>query len=94
MRKCLVTAVLGAAVLLPAAQAAAATGTAVSGPQVRSGIVKTDDVPPGYSYEGNFYWHDSCEAAGQGGIPRAWSAYLCIGDGWVFDSYNLYVKYN
>lgn len=42
---------------------------------------------------GTFYWHSSCDEAGRGGIPRAWSAYVCLGDGWPWDSYDLYVKY-
>ncbi|NUP47925.1 MAG: hypothetical protein HOW97_11525 [Catenulispora sp.] len=57
-------------------------------------VVKAEDPPAGYTFEGNFYWHASCEEAGKGGIPRAWSAYVCLGDGMPWDSYNLYVKYN
>lgn len=56
--------------------------------------VRAEDPPAGYSYEGSFYWHDSCEEAGKGGIPRAWSAYVCLGDGMPWDDYDLYVKYN
>jgi hypothetical protein len=56
--------------------------------------VRAEDPPAGYSYEGSFYWHDSCEEAGKGGIPRAWSAYVCLGDGMPWDDYALYVKYN
>ncbi|WP_194896803.1 hypothetical protein [Catenulispora pinisilvae] len=54
--------------------------------------IKTDTIPPGYSKQGSYYWHDSCEAAGQAGIPKSWTAYLCIGDGWPWDSYDLWVK--
>ncbi|MBS2535142.1 hypothetical protein KGQ20_20470 [Catenulispora sp. NF23] len=44
------------------------------------------------SKQGSYYWHDSCEAAGQAGIPKSWTAYLRIGDGWPWDSYDLWVK--
>lgn len=56
-------------------------------------LAPTEDPPAGYTYEGTFYWHSSCDEAGRGGIPRAWSAYVCLGDGWPWDSYDLYVKY-
>jgi len=80
-----------AAILL----AAATTALAFSGATAHAAtIVPTDDPPAGYTYEGTFYWHDSCEEAGKGGVPRAWSTYVCIGDGWPWDSYDLYVKYS
>jgi hypothetical protein len=47
-----------------------------------------------YEYVGSFYWHESCEEAGKGGIPKAWSDYYCEGSGWPWDDYDLYVKYN
>lgn len=57
-------------------------------------VVKAEDPPAGYTFEGSFYWHASCQEAGKGGIPRAWSASVCLGDGMPWDEYSLYVKYN
>jgi hypothetical protein len=83
-----------AAVTITGATAQAAVATDPHQAAHSAAAIRSEDPPAGYSYEGNFYWHASCEAAGQGGIPRAWSAYVCLGDGWAWDSYNLYVKYN
>jgi hypothetical protein len=88
----LLTAAVAVAVGLPSAHAAALAGNTA---QVHTAVLApADNPPPGYTYEGTFYWHASCEEAGNGGIPRAWSAYICLGDGWPWDSYDLYVKYN
>jgi hypothetical protein len=72
----------------PGAQAAA------TAKPIGHSVVVHDDPPPGFTYEGTFYWDDSCEEAGKGGIPRAWASYVCIGD-WYnpFGSYDLYVLY-
>lgn len=85
---------LAAAGTLSATTAQAAVAPSGQSAVHQSSGIRAEDPPAGYVYEGTFYWHDSCEEAGKGGIPRAWSAYVCIGDGWPWDSYNLYVKYN
>ncbi|GAA2033545.1 hypothetical protein GCM10009839_37460 [Catenulispora yoronensis] len=76
------------------AQASATTSTDGRTAAHTATRIHAEDPPAGYSYEGTFYWHASCEEAGKGGIPRAWSAYVCLGDGMPWDSYDLYVKYN
>ena len=87
-----ITGALGAATAQASETGEHATG-AVSTISTIS-TVKSEDPPAGYTYEGSFYWHASCEEAGKGGIPRAWSAYVCLGDGMPWDEYALYVKYN
>lgn len=78
-----------------AASAHASSGHVTSHSAVRSAAsIRAEDPPAGYTYEGSFYWHASCEEAGKGGIPRAWSAYVCLGDGMPWSEYDLYVKYN
>ena len=75
-----------------AANAAVATGEHTA---VHSAVViRAEDPPAGYTHEGSFYWHASCDEAGKGGIPKAWSAYVCLGDGMPWDEYDLWVKYN
>lgn len=65
--------------------------SAGAAPTATAPVATTADSPPaGYEYAGEFFWGSSCDEAGQAGMNRGWSDYVCIGS-WN-DNYDLWIK--
>ncbi len=50
----------------------------------------TVSIPPDYEYAGEFFFGASCDEAGQAGMNRGWSHYIC--DGAWNRNYDLWIK--
>lgn len=55
-------------------------------------IATDESPPPGYEYAGEFFWHSSCVEAGNAGMNRGWSHYVCLGETFSTDYYELWIR--